>query len=57
MNLPQGIETMIYAGDIIIIGVNMTQERFNEIMQGLPETDRQKVIGWRSVGKGGVTNG
>jgi len=57
MTLPQGIETMDYAGDIILIGVNMNQERYSEIMQGLPEADRLKVIGWRTVSKGGVTNG
>lgn len=57
MNLPIGIEAMNYAGDIILIGVDMTQERFNEIMQGLPEADRLKVIGWRNIIKEGVTNG
>jgi len=57
MTLPQGIETMNYdADDIILIGVNMTQELYQEIMQGLPEADRLKVIGWRNI-KGGVTNG
>lgn len=56
MTLPQGIETMDYAGDIILIGVNMTQERYNEIMQELPEGDRLNIIGWRNISKGGVTN-
>lgn len=57
MTLPTGIETMNYAGDIILIGVNMTQERYNEIMQGLSESDRLKVIGWRTISKGGAGNG
>lgn len=57
MNLPNGIELMNYAGDIILIGVNMNQEQYNEIMQGLPETDRLDIIGWRNISKGGVSNG
>ncbi len=39
-----------YGGDLLIVGEQMSPERFEIIRGTLPVVDQEKVIGWRIVG-------
>jgi hypothetical protein len=47
--LPENVELRNFAGDLVVVGVNLDAERFNEIKAGLPSEMQDQLIGWKRV--------
>jgi hypothetical protein len=52
----EGDRSMEYAlkkhgDDLMVIGKDMTAERYEEIRAGLPADTRARLIGWRATGR------
>jgi hypothetical protein len=51
INLPDDCRMLDYGGDLLMIGVNLTQDRFKEINVTLPANIQTLLLGWKRVAK------
>jgi len=50
VTVPTGIELRDFGGDLVMVGKNLDEPRYREILFGLPEEVRTRCIGWRKTG-------
>ena len=43
-------QVLDYDGDLVIIGRELTAERYEQIVSEMPDDQRSRVIGWRRTG-------
>jgi hypothetical protein len=49
ITLPPSCRMLQFAEDLLLVGVNLTQERYNEIKSTFPADIQAALIGWKLV--------
>lgn len=49
--LPEGCELRNFDGDLQLIGIGMTEEKYQGIKKGLPAEIQDRLIGWKRIGR------
>lgn len=51
LTLPGNVTLKRFNRDIVVMGPNLSQRRFQKVLALLPESDRQRVIGWTKTAR------
>ncbi len=50
-NLPEGCELRNFDGDLQLVGIGMTGEKYQEIRKGFPADIQGRLLGWKRIGR------
>ena len=51
LTLPGDVTLKRFNRDIVVMGANLSQKRFQKVLALLPQSDRQRVVGWSKTAR------